>query len=90
MLTAAALAVGSILNPAAAEAKKKKVDLNGTYHAALGISTATQIWINRNAYFAEDANVYYGTDQWGKLMSEDSASGDKVEHAGTFTDAVIE
>lgn len=90
VLTVGVLLAGSILSPVTASAKKKKVDLDGTYHAALGISTATQIWINRNAYFAEDANVYYGTDQWTKLMSEDSATGDKVEHEGNFTDVTIE
>lgn len=102
LVMAAALALGGICQPAVADAKKnkknktrsektakEKVDLDGVYHAALGVSTSTKIWINRNAYFAKDANVYYGTEQWSKLMSEDSATGEKVEHDGVFTDAEI-
>lgn len=81
--------VGGIMNPTAACAAREEINLDGTYHAALGVSTSTQIWINRNAYFAEDANGYYGTDQWSKLMSEDSTTGEKVEHAGNFTDVEI-
>lgn len=77
-------------NPKKAKAEKaKKVDLDGTYHAALGISTSTNLWINRNAYFAKKANSYYGTKRWDKLMSEDSRTGEKIEHAGSFTDVEI-
>lgn len=82
------LAAGCIFNPETADAKKT-VDLNGTYHAALGISTATEIWINRNAYYAKKPNKYYKTKQWKMLMSEDSQTGEPVEHKGKFTDAVI-
>ncbi len=88
VLMAGVLAAGCMAGHQTAEAKKK-VDLDGTYHAALGISTATDIWINRNAYYAKKPNKYYKTDQWNMLMSEDSETGDPVEHKGTFTDAVI-
>ena len=83
------LVTGCLINPMAAEAKRKKVDLNGTYHAALGISTATSLWINRNAYYSKKANVYFGTDQWNMLMSENSETGEPEEHKGNFTDVVI-
>lgn len=83
------LVTGCMISPATANAKKKKVNLNGTYHAALGISTATDLWINRNAYYAKTPNKYYKTDQWKMLMSEDSETGEPVEHKGDFTDAVI-
>lgn len=86
---AGVILAGSMLPSKVAEATGQSVDIYGTYHAALGVSTATKIWINRNAYFAEDANVYYATDQWDRLMSEDSATGEKVEHTGEFTDVEI-
>ncbi|RKI43264.1 hypothetical protein D7V86_00750 [bacterium D16-51] len=85
---AGVLAAGCMVGHQTAEAKKK-VDLGGTYHAALGISTATDIWMNRYAYYAKKPNKYYKTDQWKMLMSEDRVTGEPTEHKGTFTDAVI-
>lgn len=97
VVTAAILAAGCVFSPAVASAKKakkdkkiEKVDLDGTYHAALGVSTSTKLWINRNAYFAEDANIYFGTEQWSKLMSEDAITEEKIEHEGTFHDVEIQ
>lgn len=89
LFMAGILVTGCLINPMAAEAKKKKVDLNGTYHAALGISTATGLGINRNAYYSKKVNAYYKTDQWNMLMSEDSETSEPVEHKGNFIDAVI-
>lgn len=83
------LMVAGLVLPSSAQAAKEEVDLDGTYHAALGVSTATQKWINRNAYFDKNANEFFGTENGNKLMSEDSATGDKVAHDGTFTDVEI-
>lgn len=89
ILLSGVLLVSSILLPVSAKAAKKEVDLNGTYHAALGVSTATQKWINRNAYYDKNANDNFGTDKFDKMVSEDAATGEIVTHEGTFTDAEI-
>lgn len=86
---AGALLVSSIIAPVSAKAKNKEVDLNGTYHAALGVSTATQKWINRNAYFDQSANACFGTENFEKLISEDSETGETLVYDGTFTDVEI-
>lgn len=74
---------------ATATGEEKTVDLDGTYHASLGVSTATQIWINRNAYYDKEQNTYFGTEQGDKLMSKDSATNEETEHEGTFKDVEI-
>lgn len=74
---------------AKATGEAKTVDLDGTYHAALGVSTATDIWINRNAYYDKEQNTYFGTEQANMLMSKDSETNEAVEHEGTFTDVEI-
>lgn len=50
-----------------ASAAKKEVDLNGTYHASLGIQTATQHWLQRPAYYDKSQNADLGTDAGMKL-----------------------
>lgn len=92
VLMSGALLFSSIMMPDSAQAAKetqKEVDLNGTYHAALGVSTATQLWVNRNAYFDKSANEMFGTENADKLVSEDAATGEIVVHDGTFTDTEI-
>lgn len=89
LLMAGAVLVSSMAVPVSAGAEQKKVDLNGVYHAALGVSTSTQIWINRNAYYDQKENKTFGTDQFAKLVSEDSATGEQSVHEGTFTDVEI-
>lgn len=73
-------------NTDATEAVEEKVfDPSGTYHAALGIQTCNTAWINRQAYFTDSLNQYYGTDMNDKLWAGDpSAAGNVYE--GTFTD----
>lgn len=90
LLTAGMLVVGSIFQPSQADAaRKKKVDLNGVYHAALGVSTANNKTISRDAYYAKSINKYYNTKRYAKLMSENAYSGQKTSYKGKFTDTVI-
>lgn len=67
-----------------------QVDLNGTYHAALGIQTCTQLWISRFAYYSADCNDYYGTDNYAVLNSGAEKTNNFVTYKGTFTDATIQ
>lgn len=66
------------------------VDLNGTYNATLGIQTCTNLWIYRFGYYSADINDTYGTDRFAVLTSGSESSGNLVEYAGTFNDAVIQ
>lgn len=54
------------------------------YHAAMGIQTATEIWIQRWGYFEGSQNEYYNTENYGKLYA---AGG--VFYDGTFEDTEI-
>lgn len=79
----------SILCPGnAAKAEKKEFDPNGVYHAALGLQTCTQVWINRFAYFDKEANQYYGTEDANKMFAADP-SGGGASYAGNFEDVEI-
>ena len=64
------------------------VDLNGKYHAAMGLQTCTKAWLIRYAYFDKEANAYYGTEKAGTLIAEDPSAKGK-EYAGNFTDVEI-
>lgn len=67
-----------------AEAAENTIlNLSGTYHAALGIQTATEKWFHRWGYFGAGNNIEYGTDKADKLVSGDS------EAEGVFTDVEI-
>lgn len=54
------------------------------YHAAMGIQTATQIWIQRWGYFDGSQNEYYGTDNYDKLYDSQ-----KNFYEGSFEDVEI-
>ena len=54
------------------------------YHAAMGIQTATQIWIQRWGYYAGNENEYYGTEDYDKLYDSQ-----KKFYDGTFEDVEI-
>ena len=96
---AGAMALSLVVSGTSASAGKKKkkaeekvakeVDLNGTYHAALGMQTATSIWIQRLAYFEETQNDKYGTDLWDKLFYVPAGTKDTAVTEGTFTDTEI-
>lgn len=91
-----AMAFAMLVSPVFAETegstegdKKQEVDLNGTYHAALGIQTSTDKWIQRMAYFEEKQNKMFGTDNYDKLFYVDNETNEDVIVDGTFTDAEI-
>lgn len=67
---------------------KKEVDLNGKYHAALGIKTCTKKWYQRMGYFFKDSveNPYYGD---GSGKSDRLQSTKDGEAPGTFNDVEI-
>lgn len=85
-LLLAGVLTASVCAPASA-APAKEVDLNGKYHASLGIQTATQLWAEHMAYYDKEQNKTYGTDEADKLISKDG--GTKKVHDGTFTDVEI-
>lgn len=90
-----AMALAMLVSPAFAatedktEEDKQELDLNGTYHAALGVQTSTQLWIQRMAYFEEKQNKMYGTDMNDKLFYTDSDTQKDEAVPGTFTDVEI-
>ncbi len=85
----AGILCATILFPGdAVQAKAKKLDPNGVYHAALGLQTCTQVWMNRFAYFDKEANSYYGTEDAAKMFAGDP-SGDGASYDGTFEDVEI-
>lgn len=90
-----AMALAMLVSPAFAatedktEEDKQELDLNGTYHAALGVQTSTQLWIQRMAYFEETQNKMYGTDMNDKLFYTDSDTQEDETVPGTFTDVEI-
>ncbi len=64
-------------------ADNSMLNLNGKYHAALGIQTATVKWYERLAYYGKKNNKNYGTDKANVLMAG------KEKTAGKFTDVEI-
>ena len=95
-LFAGALVLSLALTATPVDAKKKKKDKapefdpSGTYHAALGVQTATNLWIMRMGYFDKDQNEHYGTDLQNSLVYASKENPGETETAtGTFTDAEI-
>lgn len=86
ILTGSMLLVACTPALPAKAATAKVVDLNGKYHAALGIQTCTKAWYERMGYFFKSAiaNPNYGTDKANKLVSKSAG-----EAPGTFTDVEI-
>ncbi len=69
----------------------KAIDLNGTYHATVGIQTANVLWLTRKGYYAKVTGTYgnedvYGTDAADHLYDQ----GKKKSYTSTFNDAVIQ
>ncbi len=69
---------------------------SGTYHAALGIQTCTNLWLNRFAYYSNKGsiNVMYGTEHANQLyyLNKDAATKKDTPYfysEGTFTDTEI-
>lgn len=89
-----AMALAMLVSSVSAETDDKptegqELDLNGTYHAALGIQTSTKLWIQRMAYFESTQNKMYGTDMNDKLFYVDSDTEKDEAVGGTFTDVEI-
>lgn len=91
---AAALIFSMLTGIDTAAAKKKKatkepakeVDLDGTYHAALGLQTDTFEWVYRFGYYHDE---YYGKEEWSKLATGAYGGKDYKALDGVFTDAEI-
>ena len=66
-----------------AKADSTELNLNGKYHAALGIQTCNVEWFSRFGYYGKDDNKYYGTDKFAKLVGNDKTA------KGTFNDVEI-
>ncbi|MBR1741198.1 MAG: hypothetical protein IJ733_04885 [Lachnospiraceae bacterium] len=73
-------------------------DPDGTYHAALGLQTATKLWIYRFGYYAENPGgsyCPYGEENWSKLTRnyndevDTEETEDKVVVPGDFTDVEL-
>lgn len=91
-----AMALAMLVSPVFAETegstegdKAQEVDLNGTYHAALGVQTSTDKWVQRMAYYEEKQNKMFGTDNYDKLFYTDSDTQKDETLPGTFTDVEI-
>lgn len=98
-MLAVILAAGCLMAGTEAQAGKKKdkkdgqdpqqerrVDLNGEYHAALGLQTNTQEWVYRLGYYQDE---YYGTEEWSKLATGTYGTDECKTYDGEFHDAVI-
>ena len=83
------LIVSAVPVSAAKKKKAKEVDLNGTYHAALGIQTATDLWIMRMAYYDKSQNDFYDTENADRMFCENKETHDMDMQPGTFTDVEI-
>lgn len=68
-----------------AEPTNQTVNLDGTYHAALGLKTETKN-IYRMAYYHKKSA---GSDKWKRLAIGDYSSAEYQEITSTFTDVVI-
>lgn len=85
MLTGALVISGFGLGGFTQKAKAESIELNlnGKYHAALGIQTCNTKWFSRLGYFGKDNNKYYGTKNYAKLIGDDGNA------KGTFNDVEI-
>lgn len=91
-LLAVSLVAGAPAQAAKKDKKEKKqeLDLNGTYHASLGVQTSTMLWITRMAYYEESQNEYYGTEHAGEMYCESKENpGEHEMKPGTFHDVEI-
>lgn len=70
--------------------KKQEVDLNGTYHARMGIQTSTFLWIMQMNYYKGKSNETLGTELENKLFCADQEDSEKlVSKEGTFNEVEI-
>lgn len=84
------LAFGGMAPVSAAPAKTQEVDLDGTYHARMGIQTSNIRWIMQMNYYKGEANETLGTELENKLFCADPDNQDKlISKAGTFNEVEI-
>ena len=89
-LTLAGAMVLSLSTGAQADAAKmNKLDLNGKYHATMGIQTSTKLWYNHLGYYEKTQNKYYKTDKADKIVYTNPDTQEETTATGTFTDAEI-
>ena len=69
--------------------RRKKLDLNGKYHATMGIQTSTKLWYNHLGYYEKTQNKYYKTDKADKIVYTNPDTQEETTATGTFTDAEI-
>ena len=89
MALAGAMTLTLATGTQAEAAKKKKLDLNGKYHATMGIQTSTKLWYNHLGYYENKQNKYYKTDKADKLVYTDESTQQETTAVGTFTDVEI-
>lgn len=74
----------------AAKEQKQEVDLDGTYHARMGIQTSNILWVMQMNYYKGDANETLGTELENKLFCADQEDNSKlVAKEGTFNEVEI-
>lgn len=81
VMLAGVLCTAAMIQPDAALAEGEDQPV---YHAAMGIQTATQIWIQRWGYYDSSYNEYYDTEDYDKLYDSH-----KKFYDGTFEDVEI-
>lgn len=88
LLLAGALAMGNAVNVQAEKTDaKKQVNVDGVYHAALGLETgSTSSPVYRKSYYNDKT---YGTRAWKKAAVGTKEEGNYQELTGTFKDAKI-
>lgn len=70
--------------------QKQEVDLDGTYHARMGIQTSNLLWVMQMNYYKGQANETLGTELENKLFCADQEDNSKlVKKEGTFNEVEI-
>lgn len=89
MVLAGAMTLTLATGVSADAAKKKKLDLDGKYHATMGIQTSTKLWYTHMGYYASGQNKYYNTDKADKIVYTNPDTQEETTAPGTFTDVEI-
>lgn len=82
------LAMGA-MSVSATEETPAEVDLDGVYHATLGIQTNPTLWQCRMGYYVGNHDATFGTEYWNQLCSGTFGGEDFVAYAGTFDEIEI-
>lgn len=87
-LAVSGLSMGSVPKVVQA-ADNSMLNLNGKYHATLGIQTATEKWFTHLGYYEKVQNKYFDTEYADKLVYADNSTGEDTAAEGTFTNVEI-